>query len=74
MISQELLIQTIAEAVDNEELAKQEITLDSDLFDDLGLTSFDMLMLFFRLEDKFGLAINFVDSQLKTVRDLYQLL
>lgn len=74
MISQELLFQTIAEAVDYKDSVKQAITLDSNLFDDLGLTSFDMLMLFFQLEDKFGVSVNFVDSQLKTVGDLYQLL
>lgn len=40
------------------EISEEEISLDSSLFDDLGLESVDMLALHFRIEKEFGITIS----------------
>ncbi len=40
------------------EISEEEISLDSSLFDDLGLESVDLLALHFRIEKEFGITIS----------------
>ena len=40
------------------EISEKEISLDSSVFDDLGLESVDLLALHFRIEKEFGITIS----------------
>ena len=55
-------------------IAKEEITLESRLAEDLGADSLDAVELIMALEDEFGVEVNDDDAQgIKTVGDIVAL-
>jgi acyl carrier protein len=53
------------------EIAEQEITLESDLFQDLGVESMDLYCIMERLEEEFNIKIS-ESSDIKTVKDIVE--
>ena len=57
------------------ELDPEKITLDTDLLDDIGADSLDVVELIMSLEDEFGITISDEDAaQLHTVRRIVEYL
>ena len=57
------------------ELDPEKITLDTDLLDDIGADSLDIVELIMSLEDEFGITISDEDAaQLHTVRRIVEYL
>ena len=57
------------------ELDPETITMDTDLIDDIGADSLDVVELIMSLEDEFGIAISDEDAaQLYTVRRIVEYL
>ncbi len=71
-----MIFQKVQDALAKQfELDPQTITLDTNLIDDIGADSLDVVELIMSLEDEFGIAISDEDAaQLFTVRRIVEYL
>lgn len=74
MISTQDLCKIIASICDKNDITSTTIHPESNLYEDLALTSMDMLMIFYILEKEYSLKVNCWSNELKTVDDLYRML
>lgn len=71
-----MIFEKVQEALSQQfEMDPNEITMDTNLIDDLGADSLDVVELIMSLEDSFGIAISDEDAaQLYTVRRIVEYL
>ena len=71
-----MIFEKVQEALAQQfEMDPQSITLDTNLIDDIGADSLDVVELIMSLEDEFGIAISDEDAaQLYTVRRIVEYL
>ena len=71
-----MLFEKVQEALAQQfEMDPQSITMDTNLIDDIGADSLDVVELIMSLEDEFGIAISDEDAaQLYTVRRIVEYL
>ena len=71
-----MIFEKVQEALAQQfEMDPQSITLDTNLIDDIGADSLDVVELIMTLEDEFGIAISDEDAaQLYTVRRIVEYL
>lgn len=74
MISIQDLCEIIASIRDKNDITSTTINPESNLYEDLALTSMDMLMIFYILEKEYSLKVNCWGNELKTVGDLHRML
>lgn len=72
-MEKEIVLEKVSSVL--KQLTEEEISLDSELLDDLSITSLDTLILVEKLEEEFNTKVSTTDiNNAKTVNDLVELM